>query len=283
MDRIWQWAWDRYGPRYSWALCAIGFLVVLPIYLLASFAVVAFERSGQYVEAAVVTGVAVLAMCYVFLPPRHRRFRLAQQWAAGHEVDRATALQDTYAYTRRPVSRLVAVHALLAATLLVVVGVIVGATGVRLVQYAIVGTVFGIAVQLIALHSVIEGALRPVRVALSGDTGIGDSLPRSRPTFAAWSNLSVVMVALAFAVSGAMLAGVFKRATEVPVLWVVIGCALAFGFAVPITVGVGSRRPCVRFATSPQEPNELRQVTTASACRWCRTMTWVRWRRCLTG
>jgi adenylate cyclase len=239
MDRIWQWAWDRYGSRYSWALCAMGFSVVLPIYLLVSFAVVAFERSGQYVEAAVVTGVAVLAMCYVFLPPGHRRFRLAQQWAAGREVDRATALQDTYAYTRRPVSRLVAVHALLAATLLVVVGVIAGATGARLVQYAIVGTVFGIAVQLIALHSVIEGALRPVRVALSGNTGIGDSLPRSRPTFAAWSNVSVVMVALSFAVSGAMLAGVFKRATEVPVLWVVIGCALAFGFAVPITVGVG--------------------------------------------
>ena len=239
MDRIWQWAWDRYGPRYSWVLCAIGFPVVLPIYLLGSFAVVAFERSGQYVEAAVVTGVAVLAMSYVFLPPGHRRFRLAQQWAAGHEVDRATALKDTYAYARRPVSRLVAVHAVLAATLLVVVGAVVGAPESRLVQYAIVGTVVGIAVQLIALHSVVEGALRPVRIALSGDTEIGDSLPRSRPTFAAWSNLSMVMVALAFAVSGAMLAGVFKRAAEVPVLWVVIGCALAFGFAVPITVGVG--------------------------------------------
>ena len=25
MDRIWQWAWDRYGARDSWALCAERF------------------------------------------------------------------------------------------------------------------------------------------------------------------------------------------------------------------------------------------------------------------
>ena len=39
--------------------------------------------------------------------------------------------------------------------------------------------------------------MRPARVALAGDTGIGDSLPRSRPTFAAWSN--VLMLAVTFA------------------------------------------------------------------------------------
>ena len=239
MDRIWQWAWDRYGARYSWALWVMGFPVVLPTYLLASFSVVAFEKSGQYVPVTGVTATFVLVMSYAFLPPGHKRLLPAQQRAAGHDVDRAVALADTFAYGRRSVFRLVAVHAALAAALLVVVGALVGATGSRLVQYTIVGAVFGIAVQMIALHSVVEGALRPVRVALSGDTGIGDSLPRSRPTFAAWSNLSVVMVALAFAGSGAMLAGVFRRATDVPVLWVVIGCALTFGFAVPITVGVG--------------------------------------------
>jgi class 3 adenylate cyclase len=220
-------------------MCAVGFAVVLPVYLLASFIVVAFERSGHYIEAAVATVVAVLVMCYAFLPPSHRRFRLVEQWAAGHEVDRATALKDTYAYARRAVSRLVAVHAGLSAALLVGVGAIAGATGSRLVQYAILGTVIGIAVQLIAVHSFMEAALRPARVALAGDTGIGDSLPRSRPTFAAWSNLSMLLVAFSFAVTGAMLAAVFNRATEVPVLWVVIGCALAFGLAVPITIGAG--------------------------------------------
>ena len=62
MDRIWQWAWDRYGARYSWAICAITFLVLLPIYLVPSFVVVAFEESGRYVEAAAVTVVAVLVL-----------------------------------------------------------------------------------------------------------------------------------------------------------------------------------------------------------------------------
>ena len=36
------------------------------------------------------------------------------------------------------------------------------------------------------------------RVAIAGDTGIGDSLPRSHPTFAVWSNLSMLAMAFAF-------------------------------------------------------------------------------------
>ena len=63
------------------------------------------------------------------------------------------------------------------------------------------------------MHSFVEAALRPARVAIAGDTGIGDSLPRSRPTFAAWSNVSVLAVAFMFAVAGAMLAAVFDRAS----------------------------------------------------------------------
>ena len=23
MDRIWQWTWDRHGPRYTWTICAV--------------------------------------------------------------------------------------------------------------------------------------------------------------------------------------------------------------------------------------------------------------------
>ena len=104
-----------------------------------------------------------------------------------------------------------------AALLLVVVGAIAGATGSRLVQYGILGALSGIAVKLIGMHSFVEGALRPARVAIAGDTGIGDSLPRSRPTFAAWSNMSMLAVAFAFAAGGAMLAAVFDRASEAPV------------------------------------------------------------------
>jgi class 3 adenylate cyclase len=88
--------------------------------------------------------------------------------------------------------------------------------------------------------------LRPARAALAGDAGIGDSLPRSRPTFATWSNVSVLAAVVVFAVLGAMLATVFDRASEEPVVFVVIGCALTLGFGVPMTVGLAfapSMRP----------------------------------------
>ena len=111
---------------------------------------------------------------------------------------------------------------------------IAGATGSRLVQYGILGAAVGAGAQLIAVHSFVEAAMRPARVAIAGDTGIGDALPRSRPSFAAWSNVSMLAVAFTFALGGALLAAVFDRVTEAPVLAVVIGCALTLGFAVPI-------------------------------------------------
>lgn len=47
MDRIWQWAWDRYGARrYVWALALAAFVVSLPIYLVfVSLPIVVFEKS----------------------------------------------------------------------------------------------------------------------------------------------------------------------------------------------------------------------------------------------
>ena len=123
------------------------------------------------------------------------------------------------------------------ALVLVLVGAIAGADASRLVQYGMLGTAFGAAIPLPGVHSLMEAALRPARVAIAGDTGIGDSLPRSRPTFAAWTNVSMLAVAFTYAVAGAMLAAVFDRAREEPVLFAVIGCALTLVFAVPITVG----------------------------------------------
>jgi adenylate cyclase len=61
---------------------------------------------------------------------------------------------------------------------------------------------------------------------------LGSDVQGSRPTFAAWSNLTV----LAFAVTGAMLAAALD-VREAPVLVVVIGRALVLFFAVPLTVG----------------------------------------------
>ena len=237
MDRIWQWAWDRYAARYWWAVFAIAYPVLLPIYLLMSFVVVAYEESDRYVEAAAVTVAVVLGLVYVMVLPGQGRTRPAEQWAAGHEVARARALDATYAWARGAVARAVGINLVLGALLLVLVAAIAGATGSRLIQYGVLGAVLGAAIVLGALHSFGEAALRPARLAIAGDTGIGDSLPRSRPTFAAWSNLAMLMAVFNSAVGGAMLAAVIGRASEVPVLAGVIGAALTLGFGVPIVVG----------------------------------------------
>ena len=105
MDRIWPWAWDRYASRYSWAALAVAFPFSLPIYLFWSLLIVAVEKSGHYVLAAAVTVVAALVLHCVGALTGIRWFRRAQQWAAGHEVDRATALEATYTFTRRAVTR----------------------------------------------------------------------------------------------------------------------------------------------------------------------------------
>ncbi len=87
------------------------------------------------------------------------------------------------------------------------------------------------------MHSFAEAAVRPARIAIAGEMTIGDSLPRSRPTFAVWSDVLVVAVAFVFTVGGAMMAAVFDRVSEVPVVCVVIGCAFTLVFGVPMTVG----------------------------------------------
>jgi adenylate cyclase len=216
---------------------AIVCLLVLPLYLFLSFVVFAFEDSGQFVEAAAVTFVAVPVQGFVFLLPGHRNLRLSEQWAAGREIDPGTALEDTYTYARVAVARGMAGTPVVSSTLYAVVGACAGATGSRLVQYGIFGAAVGIGTALVGVHPFVEGALRPARVALGGDTGIGDSLPRTRPTFAAWSNISVIGAAFSFALLGALLAAVFSRASMVPVVCAVIALALTLGIAVPITVG----------------------------------------------
>jgi class 3 adenylate cyclase len=72
-----------------------------------------------------------------------------------------------------------------------------------------------------------------------GDTEIGDVLPRSRPTFATWANVSILVVAYGFNFLGAMTAAAIDRVREAPVLAVVIGCAWTLCVAVPLTLGVG--------------------------------------------
>ncbi|OBI19409.1 cyclase [Mycobacterium sp. E2327] len=254
MGRLWQFVWDRYGSRYSWALWAIVFQFLLPVYLVPPFAVVALEKSDRYLEAAAITAVGLLLPVYVTLLPGLGDIRLAEQCAAGVEVDRAKALEATYTWARRTVARALVSNAVALTVILVVVGAAVGATWSRLIQYGILGAAYGAGIQVIAVHSFAEAALRPARIAIAGDMSIGDSLPRSRPTFAVWSDMLVVAVSFVFAVGGAIVAAVFNRVSEVPVASVVIGCALTLVFGVPMTVGAS-------FSPSLRPIRELTEAT----------------------
>jgi class 3 adenylate cyclase len=235
MDRIWQWAWDRYGARYPWAICAISLPSVLLAYLGWSFLIVTVQNSDRYVEAAVLSVIAAPVLLYVVVLPGTRRSHLMEQWTAG-EIDRATALRVTYALTRGAVVRSVVFNAVCCTLLSVAVAAIAGASGSQLVQYGILGAAVGTAFQLTGAHSLAETTMRPARIALAGDTGIGDSLPRSRPTFATWS--SVLMLALLFltAIGSAMIAALVDRARQEPLVFLVIGCALTVGIGMPISV-----------------------------------------------
>lgn len=236
MDRIWQWAWDRYGARYSWAVYAISIPLSLPAYLLWAFLMVAVEKPGDYLIAAAVTVVAVPVLGYVVQLPGIGAVRVVEQWAAGHEVDRMRALEATYTWTRRSVARAAAANAVGVALLSIVVGAIAGATASRLVQYAILGTVIGTGFGLCIVHGLVEATARPARVAIAGETGIGDSLPRSRPTLAAWSNVFVLAVMFINVVQGAMLVAAFDPAPIEPVLFLAIAGALTL-VGLPIVVG----------------------------------------------
>src|SRR5689334_24310919 len=100
MDRIWQWVWDRYGAQYSWAIWIALIASLLPPNVVWALTVVAYQKSNHFTEAAIVTSVAVVVLSFAVTLPGSRRFRLAEQWAAGREVDRARALQDTYTWAR---------------------------------------------------------------------------------------------------------------------------------------------------------------------------------------
>ena len=239
MDRIWQWAWDRHKSRYSWTVCVIATVFSLPIYLFWSCLIVAVEGSSAFVEAAAVTIAALPLVGYVNILPGLTPIRLVDQWAAGHDVDRYKALDATYAWIRAAIVRIMMWTGLWVGLLSVGVGAIAGATGWRLFQYGILGVALGVALGVNAAHSYAEPAVRPARIAIAGETGIGDSLPRSRPTFAVWSNLFVLLSLFVFAVDAAMLAAVFGQAPAEPVLFLAIGCAMTLVLGVPITVAGG--------------------------------------------
>jgi adenylate cyclase len=132
--RIFQWLWDRYGTRYSWALGALMYLIALVAYLVWSMTIVAFERSSHYGEAARFTVFAAAVRTYMLLLSGRNGVRAVEQWAAGSEVYQREVLTATYIYSRRTVGRGVASDTLWTALFMIGVGAIAGATGSRLVQ-----------------------------------------------------------------------------------------------------------------------------------------------------
>jgi adenylate cyclase len=236
MDRFWQWAWDRYRATYWWVVCLVGSVVFLSAYLVWSLAIVAFERSNHYVEAAVFSAVCAAVMAFTVSFPASRQLRPVHRWRAGDGMDCAEALASTYTWARAAVVRALVSLPLWAALLFVVVGVVAGASGSRLIQYGVIGAASGVASALIGQHAFTEGAVRPARAALAGETGIGDFLPRSRPTLAAWLDVSVLGSVFHFAAMGALLGVVLGRGGQVPVLAVAIAGAMTLGFGT-VTVG----------------------------------------------
>ena len=55
-----------------WAIYALTFPVVLPVYLFLTLPIVAFEKSGRYVEAAAVTVAALVVLDLIMVFPDHR-------------------------------------------------------------------------------------------------------------------------------------------------------------------------------------------------------------------
>ena len=79
--------------------------VALPIYLVLSLVIVGFEGSRHYVEAAAVTVVTVVVLVYGMALPGLGQSRVVEQWAAGRGIDRARAMDATYAWARGAVAR----------------------------------------------------------------------------------------------------------------------------------------------------------------------------------
>jgi adenylate cyclase len=237
MDRIWQWAWDRYPTRYSWALFTATCSIVLSVLLVAALVVVAFEQSTNFVGSAVIIVVAMPVVAFVNVLPGCGSIRVVERWAAGNDVDPMAALQATYDWARSTVIRATTGTGVSVGLIAVVVGAVSGAGLPRLAQYALLGAAVGIGVQLVGLRSFLEGAMRPVRMAIAGDSGLGDSLPRVHPTFSAWSNVAMLGAVFGNAMSGAMLGAVLMRDGGEPVTAVAIGAAMTVVYAVPLNVG----------------------------------------------
>jgi class 3 adenylate cyclase len=236
MERVWQWVWDRYGPRYSWAVSAVTCVTLIPIYLACALFIVTFEDSHRYLAACTIAVVGALIALYIAALPGWSQWRLLEGAATGEPFDRAEVLASSYAVARSLVVRCVVGMSVTGAVLGAVEGALVGASTGRIVQWSVLGGLAMFSVQLIPVHSFIEAFLRPARLAIIGGTDLGDALPRARPTFATWASIAILSTVWIFTLVGALVGAIVDQAHEQPILAPVVATAALLVFGIPITL-----------------------------------------------
>ena len=99
MNRVWQWAWDRYGSRYSWAVLVLSYLLTVPMWVFTAIVIVMYEESDQFVGPPRWPPRSR----WLLVIPRSARFRCLAPHRAmggGRPDDRQQTLESTYAFAR---------------------------------------------------------------------------------------------------------------------------------------------------------------------------------------
>lgn len=237
MNLLWEWCWRRFRRRYSWALFGALSFVALPILVAIAFVTVRLEGSGQYGNAlalALLGSLAIVAV--VVLPGVSSVWGDVEGWDPASPASKHRALEGTYAFTRGLRLRSVSAWLVIPGLVATGAGLVSGARVGRALEYGIIGIGIGGGSILIAIHSLFEAAVRPVRREIGGNVGSGDHLPLARPTFATWSNITLLATVWSFALSGAVFGEVAGAITERPATATLIATGLLLFAGIPITL-----------------------------------------------
>jgi adenylate cyclase len=238
MGRFWQWLWDRYGPHYSWGLVAAAIPLAVGTYSIFTLMILRFEDSTRYGEAMAVLCVGAALHQTTAIHTGRRWIRPTERWAAGAKLDRRAALEGTYRYARTMMSRQIWSTAVWFAASCVLVGMVAGASGPRLAQYGVLGAIIGATIPVAVMQALAESIMRPLRVALAGESDIGDDLPRSQPSFATHVNVSTVTYIFIYTLTGALVVAISPHLGE-PVLCAAVAAVTALVLGLPFAVGLG--------------------------------------------
>jgi class 3 adenylate cyclase len=214
----------------------IAALSVVPIGGTCAYFIVAFEGADDYAASIGVAALGGMAALYAIVLPGWREWRLVERWAAGGRVDPVEALEATYTYGRSVGRRALAIFPTFGAVLGTTTAALTGAPAGTVAEWGVQGAVVLLAVGLIPIHSFVEALLRPPRRALAGASGIGDSLPRGRPTFATWASIATLSTVWIFSAVGVLCGVVIHQAGSDPLVPLAIATVATLVFGVPITL-----------------------------------------------